>query len=377
MEGLGMSQTGEVTEKATEKTKEFYQGKRVFLTGHTGFKGTWLAWWLKRMGAEVTGYALAPEKDRPSLFELTQLQSEVQSVEADLRDYAKLKTSLEASQPQIVFHLAAQALVLDSYQDPRGTYETNVMGTINLLDAIREVPSVRSVVVVTTDKCYDNQEWLWPYRETDALGGKDPYSSSKAMAELAASAYRQSFFNERADFGLATARAGNVIGGGDFARYRIIPDIVAALGKKQPVVLRHPQAVRPWQHVLDALHGYLQLGQKLWQEPNRFSSAFNFSTLDNSKDHTVQYVTEKFIHILGFGEYQIDPQTRLAPEAHLLQLDSSKARAELGWQPQLLTDQAIEFTVDWYKSYLSQSSADSLREITFSQIQKFLNGREQ
>jgi len=278
----------------TVDLRAFYSAKKVFLTGHTGFKGAWLAWWLKELGAQVTGYSLPPEDTRGNLFKLSRLDGAVRSLTGDLCDRDSLRAALDLSGAELVFHLAAQPLVLRSYEDPYETYRSNTLGTVSLLDAVRLTPAVRAVVVVTTDKCYENKEWHWPYRENDELGGRDPYSSSKAMAELAVSAYRRSFLAERG-VGLASARAGNVIGGGDYAAQRIIPDIVEAIGQDRPVLLRHPDSVRPWQHVLDALHGYLLLGRRLHAEPALYAEAFNFSPRDTSPEHSVLAITRRFI----------------------------------------------------------------------------------
>jgi CDP-glucose 4,6-dehydratase len=329
--------------------KEFYSGKRVFLTGHTGFKGAWLAWWLKELGADVTGYALAPENLRGNLFLHSGLGDAIRSVEGDLCDRAALSKALASSGADVVFHLAAQPIVLRSYDDPFETYRSNALGTVSLLDAVRVDSNAKAVVVITTDKCYENMEWPWPYRESDALGGRDPYSSSKAMAELAVSSYRRSFFAPKG-VGLASARAGNVIGGGDYAPYRIIPDIVEAIGKHRPVVLRNPDSVRPWQHVLDALHGYLLLAQRLHSSPQDYAEAFNFSPRDTSKEHSVLSVTRRFIAAFWRGSVEIDEASRKGHEASYLSLDPSKAEHRLAWRQVLGTDEALAWTAQWYKA---------------------------
>ena len=350
--------------------REFYAGKRVFLTGHTGFKGAWLAWWLKELGAEVSGFSLAPQDQRGNLFKLSGLGGAMPSVEGDLADLAALGSAVEAGAPEIVLHLAAQPIVLRSYEDPVETYRSNVMGTVNLLEACRHCASVRTVVVVTTDKCYENREWPWPYRETDELGGRDPYSSSKAMAEIAVSAYRRSFLAAR-NVGVATARAGNVVGGGDFAPYRIIPDIVEAIGLARPAVLRNPDAVRPWQHVLDALHGYLVLALRLHRDPS-LAGAWNFSPRDTTKEHNVLAITKKFIEVIGKGSYEIDPATRRGHEAAYLSLDPSKASQGLGWSPRFSTEGALEATARWYKGHLSDPAG--ARERTLAEIRAYMQG---
>jgi CDP-glucose 4,6-dehydratase len=341
--------------------KAFYAGKRVLLTGHTGFKGAWLAWWLKELGAEVTGFALGPEDLRGNLFVLSGLGGALRHVEGDLRDLQALRRAVDAAAPELVFHLAAQPIVLKSYEDPVGTYASNAMGTVHLLEACRLCDAVKTVVVVTTDKCYENKEWPWPYRENDELGGHDPYSSSKAMAELATAAYRRSFFAPKG-VGVATARAGNVIGGGDFAPYRIIPDIVESLGLGKPVPIRNPDAVRPWQHVLDALHGYLLLGRRLHQDPS-LAGAYNFSPRDTSPEHNVLAITQRFIRALGRGSYVVDPSTRRGHEANYLSLDPSKAARMLGWNPQFSTDQALDETARWYQGHLAEPAGARARTL--------------
>nr|WP_097355524.1 CDP-glucose 4,6-dehydratase [Candidatus Enterovibrio escacola] len=345
--------------------KQFFQDKKVFVTGHTGFKGAWLCWWLKTLGAEVTGFALPPVDTRGNLFNLTTLKSEINSIEADINDLTKLTKALQKSTAQIVLHLAAQPLVLASYDDPVGNYQTNVMGTINMLEAIRQSPNVQASVMVTTDKCYENKEWLWPYKETDQLGGHDPYSSSKAMAEIAISAYYRSFLKQK-NIGIASARAGNVIGGGDFADNRIIPDIVESIVEHKTLTLRNPNAIRPWQHVLDALYGYLQLTKSLYTDRETFSTSFNFSPQDTSNQHTVEYITQTFIDACGVGEYCIDSKEAEVHEATNLRLDASKARSMLCWQPAFTTQQGIGFTASWYKNHLNKTN--NPKDYTLEQI---------
>ena len=351
--------------------REFYAGKKVFLTGHTGFKGAWLAWWLKELGAEVTGYALAPEDLRGNLFKLSGLGLAVRSVEGDICDLDALRQALDSASPSVVLHLAAQPIVIRSYEDPVQTYRSNVMGTVNLLEACRLSPDVRTVLVVTTDKCYENKEWAWPYRESDELGGRDPYASSKAMAELAVGAYRRSFLAGRG-VGVATARAGNVVGGGDFAPYRIIPDIVDSIGRGRPVVLRNPDSVRPWQHVLDALHGYLLLAMRLGADPAGISGAYNFSPRAGSPEHTVLAITRKFIDIIGKGSYEVDPATRRGHEAAYLSLDPSKAAQVLGWEPRFSTGEALAATARWYQGHLQAPGQAQAR--TLQDIRDFMRG---
>ncbi|MEM6812440.1 MAG: CDP-glucose 4,6-dehydratase [Pseudomonadota bacterium] len=255
--------------------KKFYQGKKVFVTGHTGFKGAWLCLILKKFGAEVTGYSLEPYDRRGNLFNLATVEEGLHSIYGDIRDAEKLTTKFMAAEPNIVFHLAAQPFVRASYADPVYNYDTNLMGTVNIMEAVRKTDSVRTIINITTDKCYENKEWCWPYRENDHLGGHDPYSASKACSEIITASYRKSFLSQ--SVGVATARAGNVIGGGDFGEDRIIPDIVESLQENQPVILRSPEAIRPWQHVFDVLNGYMILGKKCYSEPEKYSVAYNFS----------------------------------------------------------------------------------------------------
>jgi CDP-glucose 4,6-dehydratase len=327
--------------------RAFYKGRKVFLTGHSGFKGAWLAWWLLELGAEVTGYALEPADQRGNLFLQTGLGGQLRSVVGDLDDLAGLRRALDGSAAELVLHLAAQPIVLAGYDDPVGTYRSNAQGTVHLLEAARLCPSVRTVLAVTTDKCYENKERPAAYREGDELGGHDPYSSSKAMAELAISAYRRSFLAAKG-VGLASARAGNVIGGGDYAPYRIIPDIVEAISQGRPVLLRNPDAVRPWQHVLDALHGYLLLCQRLSADPAGLAEPFNFSPDATDPSRPVLALAEAFIRHFGKGSVQVDESTRRGHEAVLLSLDNAKARQRLGWRPQLGADEAIQMTAAWY-----------------------------
>jgi CDP-glucose 4,6-dehydratase len=351
--------------------REFYAGRRVFLTGHSGFKGAWLAWWLKELGAEVTGFSLPPLDVRGNLFTLSGLGNAMDSVFGDLCDLDALRRAMDAAVPQLVFHLAAQPIVIRSYEDPVETYRSNVLGTVNLLEACRLSPSVRTLLVVTSDKCYENKERPEPYREDDALGGRDPYSSSKAMAELAVRAYRRSFLAEQG-IGVATARAGNVIGGGDFGQHRIIPDIVEALGEGRPVVLRNPDSLRPWQHVLDALHGYLILAMRLHQD-RELAGAYNFSPEESAPRHTVLAITQKFIDIFGRGSYTVDPATRRGHEAALLSLDPGKAMRLLDWRPLLSTDESLAATAHWYRGHLE--APERARARTLQELRDFMRER--
>lgn len=352
--------------------ESFWSGRRVFVTGQTGFKGSWLSIWLHTLGAKVTGYALNPPTS-PSLYAVAQVDGLVESIIADIRDRISLRKALLEAQPEIVIHMAAQPIVRESYRDPVGTYGTNVMGTVNLLESVRECESVRAVVNVTTDKCYENQEWVWGYREIDTLGGYDPYSNSKACSELVTSSYRQSFFNKNnsssQSVGIATARAGNVIGGGDWAADRLVPDIVEAASRGIPVNIRNPWATRPWQHVLEPLSGYLILAQKLYEDPRQYSEAWNFGPDDRdvqNVEYLVRALCEKFA---SKGSYLIDSGTH-PHEAGLLKLDCAKAKSRLGWHPRWDLDMALDKVVDWVKGY--EVGSDMLA-ICRSQIQDYMN----
>ncbi len=329
-----------------------WRGRRVFLTGHTGFKGGWLALWLASRGAEVCGYALDPATE-PNLFGAASVGSILRDIRGDLRDRSQVEAALTGFHPEVVFHLAAQPLVRRSYADPLETYATNVMGTAHVLEAVRKTPSVRAVVCVTTDKCYLNREWVWPYRETDPLGGYDPYSSSKACAEIVAAAYRSSFFpvDRLAEHrvAVATARAGNVIGGGDWSTDRLIPDLIRGFQSGQPVSIRYPKAIRPWQHVLESLSGYLTLAEKLLAGAAEFATAFNFGPGDDDA-WTVESIATKLAGQWGRGASWVREPAHALHEAHFLRLDSSKARAELGWHPRLRIELALEWTLAWYQA---------------------------
>ena len=351
-----------------DELQKFYQDKKVFITGHTGFKGSWLTLFLKHWGADVTAYALPPNSNRNSLFNLANIQKKCHSCLGDINDYENLLKSLQEAKPHIVFHLAAQALVRESYMDPKNTYLTNVMGTVHLLEATRQVSSIKAIVNVTTDKCYENKEWYWSYRENDTLGGHDPYSSSKACSELVTTSYRKSFLKDL-EIGLASVRAGNVIGGGDFAKDRIIPDIVSALEKEERIVLRNSKAIRPWQHVFDVLYAYLLLGKKLYEEPKHFSEAFNISPIEN-KEVTVQELTKEFLTKIGYTNFKIDIEDAKLHEAQSLKLDSSKALSKLTWQPKYDIFETLEKTVSWYKGYLENTNIEILCK---QHLQNFLH----
>lgn len=335
---------------------EFWQGKRVFLTGHTGFKGSWLAIWLQRLGAVVTGYALEPPTT-PSLFDLAGVGNLLTSVIADIRDLERLRAELAAAAPEIVIHMAAQPLVRDSYKIPVETYAINVMGTVHLLEAVRSCPSVRAVVNVTTDKVYDNREWVWGYRENEPLGGYDPYSNSKGCSELVTAAYRSSYFNprdyDRHGVAVATGRAGNVIGGGDWANDRLIPDFIRSLLAGVSVQIRNPDAIRPWQHVLEPLSGYLTLAERLVTAGASYAAGWNFGPAEEDA-RPVAWLVERLCTLWGAGAaYAIDRGDH-PHEANYLKLDCSKARQELGWTPRWSLDRALGSIVDWTRAYTNK-----------------------
>ncbi len=335
----------------------------VAVTGHTGFKGAWLCEWLLRAGARVSGLALPPETD-PSLFALLRLGERMSSTFGDIRDPATVDAWMRDAEPLVVFHLAAQPIVLLSVEDPVGTYATNVMGTAHVLDAIRRVPSVAAAVIVTSDKCYENAGWDWPYRENDPMGGKDPYSSSKGCAELVAAAYRRTYFHDRV--AVATARAGNVIGGGDWSRDRIVPDIVRALVAGREPVLRFPGAIRPWQHVLDALSGYVRLAERLQSDADA-ATGWNFGPAESSV-RTVAELTDRFLAAWGADARPAFDATGAQHDAAALRLDSSRARLRLGWQPTLAFDDAIAWSAEWYREW---HAGRPVAAITQAHIERF------
>ncbi|MBF0401135.1 MAG: CDP-glucose 4,6-dehydratase [Magnetococcales bacterium] len=349
-------------------TPDFWRGRRVFLTGHTGFKGSWLSLWLHTLGAEVKGYALEPPTD-PSLFQLCRLDQWVDSTIADIRDAETLQTVMQQARPDIVFHMAAQPLVRASYQQPVATYATNVMGTVHLLEAARRCPSVQAIVNITTDKCYENREWHWGYRENEPLGGHDPYSSSKACSELVTAAYRNSFFHARSDaqpaIALASARAGNVIGGGDWAVDRLIPDCVRALLDGRAIVVRNPHAIRPWQHVLEPLLGYLLLAEQLVERGTPLATGWNFGPWDEDA-RPVESIVSRLCALWGpEARYRLEVDPSQPHEAAYLKLECSKARAELGWTPRWRLEQVIESIVAWTKAY---RSGQDMRTVCLQQI---------
>ncbi len=352
--------------------EQFFRGKKILVTGHTGFKGSWLTQLLLRFGAEVVGVSLVPEDER-GLFSILDLQGKIKNYFVDIRNFDDLKGIIELERPEIVFHLAAQAIVRKSYDDPLATHSTNVLGTANILQALHEIGCARSVVVITTDKVYKNLEWIYPYRENDALGGYDPYSASKAAADIVTQSYIQSFFNPR-DYEnkhhtlVAIARAGNVIGGGDWAEHRLVPDIMrSAMEKNEKIIIRSPKSIRPWEHVLEPLSGYLELSQKLYEGKVVFSDAWNFGPNDESFV-AVETVVRHMLISLGKGEYEVQ-EDHSKHEAITLKLDTTKAKSLLTWKPRLNFQENIEFTVDWYKNYYQKLEDPIL--FTDKQIDKF------
>lgn len=350
----------------------FYNGKRVLVTGHTGFKGSWLSIWLHELGAEVIGVAQEPFSERDN-FVLSGIEKKIKAdIRADIRDGEYMKVILREYHPEIVFHLAAQPLVRFSYDIPVETYQTNVMGTINILEAIRATDSVKVGVMITTDKCYENREQIWGYRENEPMGGYDPYSSSKGAAEIAIASWRSSFFNpeqyEKHGKSIASVRAGNVIGGGDWALDRIIPDCIKALEADKPIDIRSPKAIRPWQHVLEPLSGYMLLAQKMWNEPIKYCEGWNFGPRTESIA-TVWNVASKVIENYGTGELRDLSDPNALHEAKLLMLDINKAKFQLGWEPRMGIDETVKLTVEWYKKYMNAFVYD----LCVEQIKEYLN----
>lgn len=350
--------------------QSFWSRKTVFLTGHTGFKGGWLSLWLQAMGAKVVGYSLPPPTD-PSLFEVARGAEGMTSIQGDIRDLARLSATMAEHQPEIVIHMAAQSLVRHSYQNPVETYSTNVMGTVNVLEAVRQPNTVRVVINVTSDKCYDNHEWIWGYRENEPMGGRDPYSNSKGCAELVTSAYRSSYFHlgSYAEHGVAvaSARAGNVLGGGDWAKDRLIPDIIAAFLEQRPVVIRNPHAIRPWQHVLEPLRGYLMLAERLWNEGPAFAEGWNFGPNDEDAK-PVEWIVRRLADAWGNGAAWSIDGNRHPHEAGYLKLDISKARNKLDWHPRWPLETSLQNIVDWYRAY---QRGDNMRDLTLDQINQY------
>jgi CDP-glucose 4,6-dehydratase len=345
-------------------------GRKVFLTGHTGFKGGWLALWLARMGATVRGYALDPDSE-PNFFETARVFSMIEDIRGDLRDQTKLDRAMRDFRPEVVFHLAAQPLVRRSYADPVGTYATNVLGTTYLLESLRTLPSVSGAVIVTTDKCYQNREWSWGYREVDALGGFDPYSSSKACVEILCASFRNSFFSPQGNaehpIALATARAGNVIGGGDWSENRLIPDLIRGFIRGEPVPIRQPLSIRPWQHVLEPLAGYLQLGERLIAGDFAFADAWNFGPRDDD-EWTVARIATAVAERWAQGARWVTDGTEGVHEARFLKLDSAKARTALGWRSRLTLKSALDWSVDWYHAW---HSGAEMQDFSLAQIANY------
>jgi len=354
--------------------KDVYKNKKVLVTGHTGFKGSWLSLWLTELGANVIGYSLEPPT-QPNLFETLSLNKKLIHIIGDVRDEKKLSYVFKKYKTEFVFHLAAQPLVRLSYAEPKLTYETNIIGTINVLEAVRKTDSVRVCVVITTDKCYENKEWVYGYREIDPMGGYDPYSSSKACAELVVSAYRNSFFNPK-DYGkihniaLSSVRAGNVIGGGDWGEDRLIPDCVKTLSQNKIINIRNPQATRPWQYVLEPLSGYLLLGSKMYKDGKRYSSAWNFGPNDDDII-TVEEIVKSVIINWGKSDYKVDILSQ-PHEAGLLKLDTSKARTFLGWKPVYNIYDTIKRTINWYKKFYNAVEKEKLYKITINEIWDYI-----
>lgn len=355
----------------------FWKQKKVFITGHTGFKGSWLSLWLNDLGADVYGYALEPIT-QPSLYSLTNLNQTISSQIGNICDYEAMKSYLIKSDPEIIFHMAAQPLVRHSYANPIETYNTNVMGTVNLLNITRDLKNLKAVVVITTDKCYQNKEWVWPYRETDTLGGYDPYSGSKACAELVVDTFRQSFFNidSYKDHGvaIASARAGNVIGGGDWSEDRLIPDFFKAYENKSTLEIRSPNAIRPWQHVLEPLYGYMKLAFNLYSEGSEFSGAWNFGPSPNDFK-SVKALIEAVSARISNGPNVIFDTDNSLHEAQILKLDSSKSILNLDWKPFLQSDDAIELTSSWYENYYNHKDCYKFSLEQINNYQHLIEGK--
>lgn len=347
---------------------KFWKGKKVFLTGHTGFKGSWLSLWLVSMGAKVTGYSLAPNT-LPNLFGVLAVDSLIEKSHiADIRDLATLQKAMSEARPDVVIHMAAQALVRYSYTNPVETYATNVMGTVHVLESTRAIDSVQATIVVTTDKCYENREWVWGYRENEPMGGYDPYSNSKGCAELVTSAYRQSYFSNSTNK-VASARAGNVIGGGDWSEYRLIPDAIKSFEANKPLMIRNPLATRPWQHVLEPLSGYLILTQALYEQGSSFASGWNFGPCDGD-NRSVQKVADLLISSWGDSASWEKDGSEQPHEASLLKLDCSKARNQLGWVPKWNLEVAIQKIVQWQKAHQAK---ENMQEVSLSQINCYMS----
>lgn len=354
--------------------KDTYKNKRVLITGHTGFKGSWLTIWLKGLGADVVGYSLDPPSE-PNNFAATGLREKITHIYGDIRDLGRLMETFKKYQPEFIFHLAAQPLVGLSYDEPKLTFDTNVAGTVNVLEAVRLSPCVKVLVNITSDKCYENKEWVWGYRENDPMGGHDPYSASKGCAELVFSAYLESFFSQgvaqNRPIGAASARAGNVIGGGDWGADRLVPDCIRALSGHQPIGIRSPHAVRPWQHVLEPLSGYLQLGAALWQDPQKYSGAWNFGP-DDGSHLTVAKMADVLIQYWGDSSWNDLSDPQAFHEAKLLKLNCDKAHAGLNWNSVLTIDECLQMTVDWYKIFYMEDQNKDFYALCVEQIRTYV-----
>lgn len=349
---------------------DFWRGKRVFMTGHTGFKGSWLSLWLQSLGADLTGFALAPPSE-PSLFDIGRVGDGMTSLIGDIRNLDVVVKAMQAAQPEVVIHMAAQPLVRLSYSEPVQTYATNVMGTVHVLEAARLTPSVRCIVNVTTDKCYENREWVWGYREDEPMGGHDPYSNSKGCSELVTSSYRRSFF-QQSGVTLSSARAGNVIGGGDWASDRLVPDILRAFERGDPVVIRNPDSTRPWQHVLEPLSGYLQLAEHQWREGAAFAGGWNFGPTDDDAK-PVQWIVQRMAAAWGNNagwRLDLNPHPH---EAHYLKLDISKAGRQLGWHPRWRLEQALAHIIAWHRAWRDQKD---MQQVCLDQIRQYTNSTD-
>ena len=354
---------------------DIYKNKTVLITGHTGFKGSWLAIWLKELGADVVGYSLEPPSD-PNNFEATKLQEKITHIHGDIRDLDRLMETFKKHQPEFVFHLAAQPLVRLSYEEPKLTFDTNVGGTVNVFEAVRKTPSVKVLVNITSDKCYENREWVWGYRENDPMGGHDPYSASKGCAELVFNSYLKSFFSQGAaqnrPIGAASARAGNVIGGGDWGADRLVPDCIRALSNHQPIGIRNPHAVRPWQHVLEPLGGYLLLGAAQWQDPQKYSGSWNFGP-DDGSHLTVAEMADRLIKYWGDGSWNDLSDPNAPHEAKLLKLCCDKAHASLNWHGVLTIDECLKMTADWYKKYYMENQNADVYALCVEQLRSYMD----
>ncbi len=353
--------------------KNIYKNKRVLITGDTGFKGSWLAIWLKELGAQVTGYSLQPPSE-PNNFEACLLNNHIKHIYGDIRDYAAMKTVFDQFQPDFVFHLAAQAVVRTSYEQPKLTFDTNVGGTVNVLEAVRLTPSVKVLVNITSDKCYENREWVWGYRENDAMGGSDPYSASKGCAEIIFTSYLRSFFHtpacKKRQIGTASCRAGNAIGGGDWGQNRLIPDCVRAISSGHPIDIRNPHSIRPWQHVLELLSGYLWVGALLWDNPENYSGSWNFGP-GGSEHLTVADIVDRLIDAWGCGNWLDVSDFAAVHEAATLKLCCDKAMTRLDWHNTLSIDQSVVITVEWYKQFYRKSEAADMYNLCVRQIQYY------